>query len=157
RALLSQALTTHTGRNAPDDTPTFTQRQADGLMSLVHQSLDAGFQMPNARIRPHLTITMEYNTLTRIIQATTDGTANGRDAKWAANWHPGEDHIISTTLDYDLLRGVTPATLPDGTPLPPSALSRFLCDSLLSRVIFGPQSTVLDSGREERIFTPGQT
>ncbi len=156
-ALLSEALTAHMGRKAAEDTRTFPQRQADGLMSLVHQSLDAGFQMPNARIRPHLTITMDYDTLTRLVQATTDGGANGGDTNWAANWQPGDDHIISTTLDYDQLRGVPPATLPDGTPLPPAALSRFLCDSLLSRVIFGPQSTVLDSGREERIFTPGQT
>jgi len=155
-ALLSQALGAHMGRKGADDTRTFPQRQAAGLMSLAHQSLDAGFQMPSARIRPHLTITMEYQTLTRLIHATTS-TADAGDAGWAQNWQPGDDHVISTTLDYDRLRGAAPATLPDGTPLPPAALSRFLCDSLLSRVIFGPESTVLDSGREERIFTPGQT
>ena len=45
-ALLSQALAAHMGRRAADDTRTFPQRQAAGLMSLAHQSLDAGFQMP---------------------------------------------------------------------------------------------------------------
>src|SRR5699024_6481277 len=97
-ALLSQALTAHMGRKAAADTRTFPPPQADGLITPAHQSLAAGSQTPNAPIRPHPTLTLESNPLTRLIQATTDGTANGRDAKWAANWHPGEDHITSTTL-----------------------------------------------------------
>src|SRR5699024_11656602 len=87
-ALLSQALTAHMGRKAADDTRTSPQRQADGLMSLVHQSLDAGLQMPNTRIRPHLTTTMAYDTLTRIVQATTAGGANGAATNWAPPRQP---------------------------------------------------------------------
>ncbi|MEE6288738.1 DUF222 domain-containing protein [Georgenia sp. MJ173] len=71
-------------------------------------------------------------------------------------WQPGDDHVISTAIDYDAIRGMEPATLEDGTPLSPALLARLVCESALSRVVFGPQSTVLDVGREQRIFPANQ-
>lgn len=65
--------------------------------------------------------------------------------------------MISTALDYSKLEGVTPATLSDGTPLPPGVLARIACNSMLTRVVFGSKSVILNAGREERIFTAGQT
>src|SRR5690625_215303 len=160
-ALISAALQSHMGRKAADDTRSFPQRQAAGLLSLCKQSLDAGFQMPNARIRPHMIVSVEYDTLTRLAKAHGDSMPDDAGytdpAQWAREWKPGDDHVISSTLDYDLLTGAAPATLADGTPLAPSLLARLACNSLMSRVVFGPDSTILDSGREERIFTPSQT
>src|SRR5699024_9788584 len=116
------------------------------------QSLDAGRHMPNARIRPHLTITMDYTTLHDLVQASgpltpppeggcalepgagaafQTGTGAVNEAAWAKAWQPGDDHVISTTLDHSALAGVTPATLPDGTPIPPKVLARLACDSML--------------------------
>ena len=40
----------------------------------------------------------------------------------------------------------------DGTPVPRALLDRLACDSEINRVIFGPQSQVLDVGRAERTF-----
>lgn len=37
-------------------------------------------------------------------------------------------------------------------PIPPSVLARLACDSSVSRIVFGPQSQVIDAGRSERIF-----
>ncbi len=71
---------------------------------------------------------------------------------WMQAWQPGDDHVISTAIDPRAMTGVEPATLEDGTPVPPALLARLVCESSLSRVIFGPDSTVLDVGREQRIF-----
>src|SRR5699024_215301 len=106
------------------------------------QSLDAGFQMPNARIRPHLTITMDYSTLERLALAT--GSSARTDAGDSGDQGVP---VISTSLDYDQLIGVAPATLADGTPIPPGVLARLACESMLTRVVFGPDSTILDAGR----------
>src|SRR5690625_7785744 len=50
------------------------------------------------------------------------------------------------------MTGIDPATLEDGTPVSPALLARLACGSGLSRVVFGPDSQVLDVGREQRIF-----
>src|SRR5699024_2577157 len=80
------------------------------------------------------------------------------DAEWAAAWEPGfdGDHVISTRLDHRKLRGIDPATFSDGTPIPPALLARLACGSQLSRIVFGPDSTVLDVGRAKRIFPANQ-
>lgn len=166
-AILKEALAAHMGRKAKDDDRSFTERQADGLVSLASQSLDAGFQMPNARIRPHLSVTLEYDTLDRLTQAAGSaippellGEGPGQfasEARWAEQWKPGDDHDINASLDFDLMNAAIPAELPDGTPLPHRVLSRVACESMLTRIIFGPDSAVLNVGREQRIFTAHQT
>lgn len=166
-ALLDEALVSHMGRKAADDLRPINQRRAGALAALAAQSLDSGLQMPRARIRPHLTVTMDYTTLDRLVQASgplapsSCGTGadapHGDEASWAQQWSPGDDHTIAASLDYAVLQGVAPATLPDGTPIAHKALARLACDSMLGRVVFGPESTVLDAGREERIFPANQT
>lgn len=64
----------------------------------------------------------------------------------------GDEHVISTSIDHEQLRGIEPATFSDGTPLPPALLARLACESMLARVVFGADSTILDVGREQRIF-----
>ena len=76
---------------------------------------------------------------------------------WVEDWQPGDPHVMSTAIDPDVMRGTAPATLEDGTPIPPAMLARLVCESGLSRVVFGPASTVLDVGREKRIFPANQT
>lgn len=167
--LLEEALTSHMGRKAADDLRSPRQRRAEALTSLARYSLENGAKLGSARIRPHLTITMGYETLERLAQATTPAidtpslfpewalsSTDGVQPDWMANWVPGANHVISTGIDYEVLRRTNPATLADGTPLPPGALSQLTCESMLARVVFGPDSTVLDSGREERIFPAHQ-
>ncbi len=71
---------------------------------------------------------------------------------WLQRWAPGGDHVIPAAIDHRAMTGVDPATLEDGTPIPPALLARLACGSGLSRVVFGPDSQVLDVGREQRIF-----
>lgn len=65
--------------------------------------------------------------------------------------------IIDPALDDNCMRGVRPATWSDGTPIPPAQLAKLACSGGFHRVIFGPEGQILDSGREERLFTPAQT
>lgn len=77
--------------------------------------------------------------------------------QWVDSWRQGDDHVISAALDHRRLIGTESATFSDGTPLPPALLARMACESQLARVVFGPESTVLDAGREKRIFPAHQT
>ena len=56
----------------------------------------------------------------------------------------------------DLLEGLSPATLTDGTPLAPSQLARILCDSGISRVVFSARGEPLDASRAQRRFSVTQ-
>jgi Domain of unknown function (DUF222) len=50
--------------------------------------------------------------------------------------------------------GLDPAVLQEsGTPIPRRVLERIACDSEVTRIVFGPQSQVLDVGRSQRTFT----
>ncbi|MGC5617469.1 DUF222 domain-containing protein [Georgenia sp. Z1491] len=77
--------------------------------------------------------------------------------QWLTDWQPGEDHVISAAIDPRVMDGIQPATFEDGTPIPHAMLARLACDSALMRVIFGPESTVLDVGRDKRIFPANMT
>ncbi|PYG02305.1 protein of unknown function [Georgenia satyanarayanai] len=188
------ALRAHMGRKAKDDERTPAQRRAAALTSLARQSLDAGEQGKGARIRPHVTVTADIETLRALAAATGSPrppvTSGGREHEpgggfgfweeatftassgprdpdrsqedlfplspeaqaWMDTWQPGDTHVISAAIDPQAMIGVQPATLEDGTPIPPAMLARLVCESSLSRVVFGPESTVLDVGREQRIF-----
>lgn len=176
-AIVEEALNSHMGRKSADDLRSPKQRRAAALVSLARLSLDSGAKLPSARIRPHLTVTMGYETIQALAEATVPAvqfeshplipdfmlappTGNGTHAPyssdWMTSWQPGDDHAINTGLDYERLEGVPPATIGDETPLPPAVLARLTCESMLARVVFGPEGTVLDSGREERIFPAHQ-
>ena len=52
------------------------------------------------------------------------------------------------------LAGLDPALLQEsGSPVPRWVLDRVACDSEVTRIVFGPQSQVLDVGRAQRTFT----
>ncbi|SEE09611.1 HNH endonuclease signature motif containing protein [Ruania alba] len=78
----------------------------------------------------------------------TDGEANAED--------PLEGVVISTAIDPEVMRGAEPATLADETPIAPALLARLACEGEFHRVIFGPESEVLDAGRTRRLFSSAQ-
>ncbi|WP_127571865.1 HNH endonuclease signature motif containing protein [Georgenia faecalis] len=94
--------------------------------------------------------------------------AGGRVGRAAAGGGSGEGEAgggmwgellgtIETALDHAQLGGAEPATLEDGTPVPFGLFAQLACNSALHRVVFGADSEILDVGREERLFTTGQT
>lgn len=164
-AILAEALESHMGRKAADDTRTYPERNAAALLSMAQQGLNAGLQLPYARIRPQLLVNIDFDTLRGLVEASassmpegaTDPSGGTDSAAWAAAWQPGDDHVIDPRLDYERLKGIAPALLPDGSPLAPSELARIACSSTLNRVIFGPDSVVLNAGRDQRLFDSHQT
>ena len=54
-----------------------------------------------------------------------------------------------TGLIPDLL---TPAVFDSGRPVPRTVLERLLCDADLTRIVFGPDSQLLDVGRTQRTY-----
>ncbi len=174
------ALKARVGTPAADDRRTPGQRRAKALAGLAHLALDSGALKPGARIRPHLAVTVTYETLDGLISATApaggapeppaegDGTdrPDGSRSGGASAEVPPDDgaaaipdpsRVITADLDPAVLAGLEPAVYEDGTPLAPSELARIACSSQIHRVVFGPEREVLDVGREERLFTAAQT
>ncbi len=229
--IVDTAFQAFLGPRAAGDTRTLPERLAAALVTMASGALDRGEQGEHARVRPHLAVTVPWDSLRRLCEATAtaiprpharpgtlpglDGAAPGlgtapgygvapdrdaaagsqtgaqshrpggdgatgpgareggptvrgareggpagrddRDGAWVRSFRPGDDHVISSRYDHDAMVGAEPATFEDGTPLPPALLARIACSSQLARIVFGPDSTILDSGREVRIFTAGQT
>jgi nucleotide-binding universal stress UspA family protein len=120
---LRTALRAIIGVPTATDPRTTGQRQAEALGVLARFFLDSGTCGAGAKVRPHLSITVPYDTLLRAAHQA----------------------------------GVDPATFTEtGQPLPRTVLDRLACDCELTRIVFGPDSTVLDVGRTKRIVTPLQ-
>ncbi|MPV38323.1 DUF222 domain-containing protein, partial [Georgenia subflava] len=126
---------------------------------------------PGARIRPHLSVHVPFETLQRLIAAsaptrrhpgcplpTHPGAAFGASEPGTCGCgQPLPEAVIGAELDPAAMTEVEPATFDDGTPLAPSLLARIACTSEVHRVVFGPASEVLDTGREKRLFITAQT
>src|SRR5699024_9179914 len=67
------------------------------------------------------------------------------------------DETIPACVDYGMAHQVEPALWADGSPIPPGQATKLLCGGAFHRIVFGPESEVLDSGRTRRLFTPAQT
>ncbi len=161
--LIAEALKAIIGVPSADDDRTPAQRRADALVQLCRSHLDSGTSQPGARIKPHIAITVDHDTLERLINATRplrpacpEADSFGRATSPSAAGGDGSPLQIPAGIDYDLLRGAAPGTFADGTPIPFGQLAKLLCDGEFHRVVFGPDSEVLDSGRTERLFTPAQ-
>jgi hypothetical protein len=123
-ALLTTALRAVTGVPAADDDRSAEQRAAASLTGLARLVLDRGLAGAGAQVRPHLSVHVAWETMQALErpESVTD------------------------------LAALTPAELETGEPLPTSTLSRLLCDSELTRIVFDPEGQVLDVGRAQRTY-----
>jgi len=213
------ALAARTGTPAKGDRRSPGQRRAGALVGLAQLALDSGALRPGARIRPHLSVHVPFETLQRLIAASAPTrrhpgcTLTAADERPVRADHPGaafglpagpatdEDRpgrgdarkvagadaragtvgngsgvggwdgdggvcgcgqelpeaVVGADLDAAAMGEVAPATFEDGTPLAPALLARLACTGAVHRVVFGPDSEVLDVGREQRIFSAAQT
>ncbi|MBX9246398.1 DUF222 domain-containing protein [Actinotalea ferrariae] len=130
--LLTTAVRAVAGVPGKDDVRSLEQRQAAALVGVARLVLDKGLSAKGAQIRPHLNVLVPYETFERL-----------------ASRSAGAD-VAPASHDKAL---VPPAELMSGEPLPPSVLARIACDSEVTRIVFGPDSQVLDVGRAERTYT----
>lgn len=139
-AAFDAALTAVAGVPSATDTRTHAQRMGAALGDMARLVLDHGLAAGQAGgFRPHLSVQVSWETLVAQIaalEATPDDGASGPGAGLPA-----------------IPAGWEAAVLADGSPIPASVLARLACDAEVSRVVFGPQSQVLDVGRAERLYT----
>lgn len=182
--VLDTALNAIVGVPTASDDRHPCQRRADALTHLARTALDSGGLQPNARVRPHIAVTIEEPTLEALITAGRPVRAAGRGRMAAASHGrddpnpvsdrtlpaaqqpglgdldtvPGSQAPVSIPGDLDLsvLDGATPASWADGTPIPAGQTTRLLCAGEFHRVVFGSEGEILDSGRTCRLFTPAQ-
>ncbi len=150
---VAAALEAVTPVPAADDQRTTTQRRAQALADLARVGLDHGLVGTGRAVRPRINVLVGYDSFTRLVEAAAAASASGVR-------HGTPPQFTAATLaasranDGEAEDGPTACPqLEDGTPIPRLLLDRLACDSEINRVIFGPQSQVLDVGRTERTFT----
>jgi hypothetical protein len=140
-AFFETALKAVAGVPAADDPRTHDQRMGAALGQMARLVLDHGLAAASSGgFRPHLSVHVSWDTLIGHVAALSAAQTTTPD-------RPARDGIPSLPAGWDA------AVLADGTPIPPSVLARLACDSEVSRVVFGPDSQVLDVGRAERLYT----
>ncbi len=145
---LIAALRAVTSAPAPDDTRTATQRRAQALADLARLTLDEGLAGGHRSVRPRITVLIDHPTFTQLCQtARTTPTQGSLLPDGSLRTPPC---VSAAALTGDAVAGEP--QFEDGTPVPRSLLDRLACDSEINRVIFGPQSQVLDVGRAEQTF-----
>ena len=139
------ALDAITATPTTNDNRTHAQRRASALTNLARTTLDHALIGTRATIRPHLNILIDYPTLIALTTTTRTDTT------------PTDTTGTDTTGTTDLTPALAPALLnpaifDNGQPVPRAVLDRLMCDSDISRTIFGPDSQLLDIGRTKRLF-----
>ncbi|HWS57531.1 MAG TPA: DUF222 domain-containing protein [Actinotalea sp.] len=128
---LRLALESASPRPPADDDRSSEQRRADALDALAQRVLALPDTTPGAAVRPHVSL---------IVPAATW-------AAWRSARRGGQQLPPS---------GTAPATLEDGTPVPPTALAEAMCDCELTRVVMDADSLPMDLGRTQRLYTGAQ-
>ena len=158
-ALLGSALDAVTVPPAPDDHRTTPQRRAQALADVARLCLEHGLVGTGAAVRPHLSCVVDFDTLRRAVDGASEGFAASTDRGSRQRREDDGDgghgrtgpRRLQLTPVADVERFAVAEVLGVG-PVPPSVLSRLACDCEISRIVFGPDSQVINAGRAERTF-----
>ena len=137
---LRLALEAVAGKPAPDDERPPEQRRADALANLADAALGVT-TTDGVPVGPRATVAFVMREET---------WAALREEQRAARTGAGTRPRATATT-----RAVPPATC-DGIALPPSEVTRLLCDCELTRVVLDADEQPLDLGRTKRQYTAGQ-
>ncbi|WP_157607321.1 HNH endonuclease signature motif containing protein [Sanguibacter suarezii] len=151
--LITTALRSIAGVPAADDLRPADLRKVDALVDLCQRALDGGIAGKGANVRPHLSVHVSWEEFTRVFEAThgAESDSDSTDADGTTST-TGVQSWSSKTLQARLRAGY--ATWEDGTgPIPDAVLRRIACDGEVTRIIFGPDSQILNIGRSRRTFT----
>ena len=150
------------------DARTTQQRRAQALADLARLSLDHGLVGTGAAVRPHLAVVVDFDTLRRTVEgpaADELGASRApRTGELGYDEEPVEgpfDSAFRAPAGSGCLFRLAPvadverfavAEVLGAGPIPASVLARLACDSEISRIVFGPDSQVINVGRSERTF-----
>lgn len=132
---LQTALAAVMGVPASTDGRSTTQRRAQGLADLARLALDHGLVGTGNAVRPQVTVHIDHTTFRRLVEGA----------------EPTASPAPATSFPPAALQRLP--RFPDGTTVPRALLDRLACDTGWNRIIFGPQSEVLDAGRTARTYT----
>jgi hypothetical protein len=164
---LRAAMDSVMGAPTPGDDRSPTQRRAQALADLARTVLDNGHTGVGSAVRPHVTVTVSWTELARLTNRSGapasrrcgDGTSNGPDVRsstGSTRCDNGGGHDDGLFDWPTRLTDVTAAPARFGISaslVPTTTLRRLLCDSAVTRVVFGPDGQVLDVGRSQRTVT----
>ncbi|MFI2486937.1 DUF222 domain-containing protein [Promicromonospora kroppenstedtii] len=162
---LRTAMDSVMGAPTPGDDRTPTQRRAQALADLARTVLDNGHTGTGGAVRPHVTVTVSWTELARLTGRSGAPGSSGSGASASDGGSVGDhDHEADRLPPKELpgtggqtgLTDVTAAPARFGISaslVPTSTLRRLLCDAAVTRVVFGPDSQVLDVGRAQRTVT----
>lgn len=152
-AVLSSALDSVMTPPAPDDSRSTPQRRAQALADVARLCLDHGLVGTGAAVRPHVSCVVDFETLRRAVGEDRAGRGDAEGCRTAdAGRFGGSRRTFRLPAVADVERFAVAEVLGSG-PVPPSVLARLVCDSEISRVVFGPDSQVINAGRAERTFS----
>lgn len=137
--MLTTALDAAIGVPSKDDGLRPTQRRAIALAGVVRSYLERGEAGgAGAGVRPHLTVLVPWRDFVGL-------------AGYGAT-EPGVDERSAEDVVAELL-SPGPTWLDGSGPVPRQVLETIAADCAVTRVVFGPDSEVLDVGRSQRTFT----
>jgi hypothetical protein len=144
RAALDPLAAPNPGPDGERDPRTAGQRTADALVELARRSCEGGTLPGGHGVRPHLSVIITLDSLTRAGDRAGDGPDNaGPYGSAAGGLGSGRG-------------GTAPGEIGWGGPISAKAVRRVGCDAGITRVITDPASVPLDVGREQRTVTAGQ-
>ncbi len=164
-ATLGTALDAVMTPPAAGDGRTTQQRRAQALADLARLSLDHGLVGTGAAVRPHLAVVVDFETLRRTVEGPAAGEPGAASAGATGVEElveipvgsafrapaPGTGCVFRLASVADVERFAVGEVLGAG-PIPASVLARLACDSEISRIVFGPDSQVINVGRAERTY-----
>jgi hypothetical protein len=124
---------------AAGDTRRAGQRRAEALYTLCRTVLDNNLAGNGKASRPRLMVHLSFETLRHEV-ARAVAVQDGQTLA-----------VLTDGMTPEAVHGAP--RFEDGTPVPRALLDKLACDGELSRIIFGPNSEVLDVGRAQRTFT----
>lgn len=140
---LTTAINAVMGAPSAEDTRTSTQHRAQGLADVARVVLDTNQASPGAAIAPHLNVTVSWKELVAQVTRTREGLC-----LTCGQTTPGH-----AKADAGLLSGGGPVFTETGNRAPRALLRRLACNSAVTRIVFGPDGSVLDVGRAQRTVT----
>lgn len=161
---LTTAIASVMGAPAADDDRTPGQRRAQALADLSRVVLDNGHTGSGAAVRPHLSVTVSWSELQALAANSTAKNAARTSVRRTAEENPpGTGAAAPSRTRRSSAGSGTPNGVPDikrpavftetSSPVPASLLRRIACDSEVTRIVFGPDSQILDVGRAKRTVT----
>ena len=161
-ALFHTALNAVTTPPAPGEARSTQQRRAQAVGDLSKLVLEHGLLGTGAAVRPHLAVVVDFDTLRRAVerpraasQPSGEGPTSRPSGEGSPFFRSVDDEragcLFRLAPVADVERFAVAEILGAG-PIPPSVLARLACDSEISRVVFGPDSRVINVGRAERTY-----